>query len=83
MADAIAATTRENVELRTTLTACEQNLAKATATLEKEIARERSLRRLLDAQRSRPHTQRVASELAKRHAEKALEAVTKSKEEAA
>ena len=51
--------------------------------LEKEIARERALRRLLDAQRSRPHTQRVASELAKRHAAKALEVVAKSKTEAA
>jgi septal ring factor EnvC (AmiA/AmiB activator) len=78
MTDAIAAVTRENVELRTKLSACEQNLAQATAMLEKEIARERSLRRLLDAQRSRPHTQRIASELAKRHAAKALK-----KEEAA
>ena len=84
MTDAIAAVTRENVELRTTLNACEQNLTQATGMLEKEIARkERSLRRLLDAQRSRPHTQRVASELAKRHAAKTLEVVAKSKEEAA
>jgi hypothetical protein len=76
--NAIAAVTRENVELRTKLSACEQNLTQATAMLEKEIARERGLRRLLDAQRSRPHTQRIASELAKRHAAKALK-----KEEAA
>ena len=33
--DAIAAVTRENAELRTQLTACEQNLAQATAMLEK------------------------------------------------
>ena len=77
--NAIAAVTRENSELRTKLTACEQNLAQATDMLEKEIARERALRRLLDAQRSRPHTQRVASELAKRHAAKALEVVAKTK----
>ena len=32
--DAIAAVTRENVELRTKLTACEQNLTKATSMLE-------------------------------------------------
>jgi septal ring factor EnvC (AmiA/AmiB activator) len=83
MTDAIAAVTRENSELRMKLSACEQNLTQATALLEKEIARERSLRRLLDAQRSRPHTQRIASELAKRHAAKALEVVTKSKTEAA
>jgi hypothetical protein len=83
MTDAIAAVTRENSELRMKLSACEQNLTQATAMLEKEIARERGLRRLLDAQRSRPHTQRVASELAKRHAAKALEVVAKSKEEAA
>ena len=83
--NAISAVTRENVELRTKLSACEQNLAQATGMLEKEIARERALRRLLDAQRSRPHTQRVASELAKRHAAKALEVAAKSsnKEEAA
>ena len=81
--NAIAAVTRENSELRTKLSACEQNLARSTDMLEKEIARERALRRLLDAQRSRPHTQRVASELAKRHAAKALEVVTKSKTEAA
>ena len=83
MAGQIAAVTRENSELRATLANCEQNLRQATDMLEKEIARERSLRRLLDAQRSRPHTQRVASELAKRHAEKALEAATKNKTEAA
>ena len=80
--NAIAAVTRENVELRTKLSACEQNLTQATAMLEKEIARERGLRRLLDAQRSRPHTQRIASELAKRHAAKALEVVTKKTEAA-
>jgi hypothetical protein len=78
MAGQIAAVTQENAELKTKLTACEQNLMKATGMLEKEIARERGLRRLLDAQRSRPHTQRIASELAKRHAAKALK-----KEEAA
>jgi hypothetical protein len=78
MAGEIAAVTQENAELKTKLTACEQNLMKATGMLEKEIARERGLRRLLDAQRSRPHTQRIASELAKRHAAKALK-----KEEAA
>ena len=83
MAGQIAAVMRENSELRATLTNCEQNLMQATAMLEKEIARERSLRRLLDAQRARPHTQRVASELAKRHAKKALEAATKNKTEAA
>jgi septal ring factor EnvC (AmiA/AmiB activator) len=83
MADQIGSLTRENSELRTKLSACEQNLAQATAMLEKEIARERSLRRLLDAQRSRPHTQRIASELAKHHAKKALEAATKNKTEAA
>ena len=80
--DTIAAVTRENSELRTKLSACEQNLASTTDMLEKEIARERALRRLLDAQRSRPHTQRVASELAKRHAAKALEVVTKTTEAA-
>jgi hypothetical protein len=84
MAGQIAAVTRENSQLRTTLENCEQNLRQATGMLEKEIARERSLRRLLDAQRNRPHTQRVASELAKQHAAKALEVATKgSKEEAA
>jgi hypothetical protein len=71
--NAIGSLTRENAELKAKLTACEQNLTQATAMLEKEIARERGLRRLLDAQRSRPHTQRVASELAKRHAAKILE----------
>lgn len=73
MTGAIAAVTRDNVELTATLTACEQNLTQATGMLEKEIAKERSLRRLLDAQRSRPHTQTIASELAKRHAAKILE----------
>jgi hypothetical protein len=81
--NAIAAVTRENVELRTKLSACEQNLTQATAMLEREIARERSLRRLLDAQRNRPHAQRVASELAKRHAMKALESGTQGKTEEA
>jgi hypothetical protein len=75
---AIAAVTQENSELKAKLSACEQNLTQATAMLEREISKERSLRRLLDAQRSRPHTQRVASELAKKHAEKLLK-----KEEAA
>jgi hypothetical protein len=79
--NAIAAVTRENVELRTKLSACEQNLTQATALLEKEIARERSLRRLLDAQRSRPHSQRVASELARRLAETTLKAAAKGKTE--
>jgi hypothetical protein len=83
MAGQIAAVTQENAELRATLANCEQNLRQATDMLEKEIARERSLRRLLDAQRARPHTQRIASELAKRHAAEALEVVTKSKTEAA
>jgi hypothetical protein len=83
IAGQIPAMARENAALRSSLSACEQNLAQATDMLEKEIARERALRRLLDAQRSRPHTQRVASELAKRHAAKALEVVTKSKTEAA
>ena len=77
--NAIAAVTRENVELRTKLTACEQNLMQVTDMLEKEIARERALRRLLDAQRARPHNQKVASELIKRHAAKALEIAVKSK----
>jgi predicted RNase H-like nuclease (RuvC/YqgF family) len=81
MTDAIAAAARENAALRSSLSACEQNLTQATAMLEKEIARERSLRRLLDAQRSRPHTQRVASELAKKHAQKALEVLAKGKPE--
>jgi chromosome segregation ATPase len=77
--NAIAAVTRENAALRSSLSACEQNLLKATDMFAKEIGRERSLRRLLDAQRSRPHTQRVASELAKRHAAKVLESATKEK----
>ncbi len=79
MAAAIESVTRENASLQTKLAACEQNLARATAMLDKEIARERSLRRLLDAQRSRPHTQRVACELVKRHAMKAMESATKGK----
>ena len=83
MTDAIAATARENSELKAPLAAQETETARGTAMLEREIAKERSLRRLLDAQRNRPHTQRVASELAKRHAAKALEVVTKSKTEAA
>jgi len=73
MAAAIEAVTQENVELRTKLTACEQNLTKATSMLEKEIAKERALRRLLDSRRDRPNGQKIASELAKRHAAKALE----------
>jgi hypothetical protein len=81
LANALATAAQENVELRTKLAAIEQNLTLATATLEREISKERSLRRLLDAQRSRPHTQRVASELAKRHAMKALESATKGKTE--
>jgi hypothetical protein len=85
LANAIAAAARENSELRTKLVVIEQNLTQATALLEREISKERSLRRLLDAQRSRPHTQRVASELAKRRAAKALESAVKvnNKEEAA
>jgi hypothetical protein len=83
MTDAIGSLARENAELKTKLSACEQNLAQATDMLEKEIARERSLRRLLDAQRSRPHTQRIASELAKRHAAKVLESTTKKETEEA
>jgi hypothetical protein len=85
MTDAIGSLTRENAALRSSLSACEVNLTQATALLEREIAKERSLRRLLDAQRARPHTQRIASELAKRHAAKCLEVAVKSssKEEAA
>lgn len=83
IAGQIKAVARENAALRSSLSACEQNLAQATDMLEKEIARERALRRLLCAERSRPHTQRVASELAKRHAAKALEVVMKSKTGAA
>jgi hypothetical protein len=73
MAGAIESVTRENVELRTKLSACEQNLARATAMLEKEIAKERSLRRLLDSRSNRPNAQKIASELARRHAMKVLE----------
>jgi hypothetical protein len=73
-----ASLTQENVELRSKFAACEENLAKATAMLEREIAKERALRRLLDSQRNRPHTQRVASELARRFAEKTLEAQSKA-----
>jgi hypothetical protein len=82
LADGLAAVTRENVDLKARLAAQESEIARATAMLQKEIARERSLRRLLDAQRSRPHTQRVASELAKLHAKKALEKATKAKTDA-
>jgi hypothetical protein len=78
LANALTAAAQENAALRSSLSAIEQNLAQATAMLEREISKERSLRRLLDAQRNRPHTQRVASELAKRHAMKALESATKS-----
>jgi hypothetical protein len=78
MADQIGSLTQENASLRTSLSACEENLRQATATLEREIARERALRRLIDARAVRPHNQKIASELAKRHAAKALEVVTKS-----
>jgi hypothetical protein len=71
--ETIATAARENVALRSSLS----DLAQAHAGLEKELARERALRRLLDAQRSRPHTQRVASELAKRHAERVLQSAMK------
>jgi hypothetical protein len=83
IAGQITAMARENAALRSSLSACEQNLAQATDMLEKEIARERALRRLLDAQRARPHNQKVASELIKRHAAKALEIAVKSKTEEA
>ena len=59
MAAAIESVTRENASLKTKLAAWEANLARATAMLEKEIARERSLRRLLDSRRNRPHTQKL------------------------
>jgi hypothetical protein len=84
MAGQIGSLTRENAELKARLKEETDRRAQEVDRLEKEIARERALRRLLDAQRNRPHTQRVASELAKLHAAKALEVVTKSnKEEAA
>jgi Zn-dependent peptidase ImmA (M78 family) len=73
MAAAIESVTRENAALTARLAAQESESARAVGALEKEIAKERALRRLLDAQRNRPHTQQVASELAKRHAMKALE----------
>jgi hypothetical protein len=84
IANAVAAVKRENATLRSSLSAVEENLLKATSLLEREIAKERALRRLLGAQHARPHTQRVASELAKRHAAKILAiAVNGNKEEAA
>jgi hypothetical protein len=76
--DAIGSLTRENAALRSSLSACEQNLAQATAMLEKEIARDRALRRLMDSRQSRPHSQKIASELAKRHAAKLIEIAVKS-----
>jgi len=76
---AIESVKQENTELKTRLAAQENENVRAVGALEKELAKERSLRRLLDAQRSRPHTQRVASELAKHHAMKALESATKGK----
>ena len=79
MAAAIESVTRENGSLQTKLAACEQNLTKATGLLEKEIAKERSLRRLLDSRSNRPNAQKIASELAKRHAMKAMESATKGK----
>lgn len=75
--NAIAAVTRENSKLEARLAAQETEITRATAMLEREIAKERSLRRLLDAQRSRPHSQKIASELAKRHAAKVLESAVK------
>jgi hypothetical protein len=83
MAGEIETVARENTELRMKLTACEANLTRATAILEREISKERSLRRLLDSRRNRPSGQKVASELAKRHAEKMLKAAVGKKEEAA
>jgi hypothetical protein len=73
---------QENAALTARLVAQESSTAKAIAGLAKEVSRERALRRLLDAQRSRPHAQRVASELAKRHAETMLK-VAAGKPEAA
>ena len=81
--DAIAALTKENGELRTKLTACEETLVRATSMLEREISKERSLRRLLDSRRNRPPAQKIASELAKKHAEKMLQLATSKTEEAA
>ena len=83
LAATITAVTQENAELKTKLAETANALEQNLGVLEKEIARERSLRRLLDAQRNRPHTQRVASELAKRHAAKTSEAAANSKTEAA
>jgi hypothetical protein len=77
MAAAIDTVTRENAELK------ETEIGRGIALLEREIARERSLRRLLDAQRSRPHGQRIASELAKKFAAKALEKAMKGRTEEA
>jgi len=77
MTDAIAAVTRENAALKARLAAQETEIARATAMLEREIAKERSLRRLLDARRHRPNNQKIASELAKRHAAKVLESAVK------
>jgi hypothetical protein len=81
MAAAIESVTRENVELKTRLAAQESESARAVGALEKEIARERSLRRLLDSRRNRPNAQKIASELAKRHAAKTLESAAKGKTE--
>jgi hypothetical protein len=81
MDEALAAVTRENIELKAKVVTQETEFARKTAGLSKELSRERALRRLLDAQRSRPHTQRVASELAKKHAAKALAAAVKTKTE--
>jgi hypothetical protein len=78
MAAAIESVTRENAALTARLAAQESETAKAIARLAKELARERALRRLLDSQRSRPHGQKVASELARRFAEKTLEAQSKA-----
>ena len=72
MNDAIMALAKENGGLRAKLVACEDNLSKATTMLENEISRERALRRLLDSRRDRPNRQKVASELARRHAEAVL-----------
>ena len=84
MNNLIEETKRESADLRRQLTACEKNLEAAAASLRREIAKERSLRRLLDAQRNRPHTQRVASELARIHAEKVTKrSVNEAEEEAA
>jgi hypothetical protein len=78
MTDAITAVTRENGALTARLMGLENEFARAIGALEKEIARERSLRRLLDAQRNRPRTQKTASELTRRFAERTLEAQSKA-----